>query len=125
MPDTPTRRPHYPGRDQLDVANTRFRRAVARLNREAGRHDPKLMPEVERIVREAAETLGRLAADAEAAENTSARHQAALKVQEDKLRAQLRPAARRGDHRAAGILARLDERSSGRRTVAPDDDDAA
>ncbi|MEW2610241.1 hypothetical protein AB0937_08525 [Streptomyces sp. NPDC047880] len=125
MPDAPTRRPHYPGRDQLDAANTRFRRAVARLYREAGRHDPKLMPEVERIVREAAETLGRLAADAEAAESTSARHQAALKAQEDKIRAQLRPAARRGDPRAAGILARLDQRPSGRRTSAPDDDDAA
>ncbi|MGW4021070.1 hypothetical protein [Streptomyces sp. NPDC005009] len=125
MPDTPTRRPNYPGRDQLDTANMRFRRAVTRLYREAGRHDPKLMPEVERIVREAAETLGRLAADAEAAENTSARHQAALKKQEDKLRAKLRPAARRGDLRAVSILARLDQRSARRPGAAPDDDDAA
>lgn len=112
MADTTTGRPHYPGREQLDNANMRFRRAVARLHREAGRHDPKLMPEVERIVAEAAETLGRLATDAEAAENTSARHQRALKAQEDRLRAQLRPAARRGDARAVSILARLDERSA-------------
>jgi hypothetical protein len=125
MPDTPTRRPNYPGRDQLDAANMRFRRAVARLYREAGRHDPKLMPEVERIVREAAEVLGRLAADAEAAENSSTRHQAALKAQEDKLRARLRPAARRGDPRAVDILARLDQRAARRPARASDDDDAA
>jgi hypothetical protein len=125
MPDAQTRRPNYPGRDQLDAANMRFRRAVARLYREAGRHDPKLMPEVERIVREAAETLGRLAVDAEAAENTSARHQAALKAQEDRLRAKLRPAARRGDPRAADILARLDQHASRRPAPVPDDDDAA
>ncbi|MGW1363510.1 hypothetical protein ACWCQP_39600 [Streptomyces chartreusis] len=123
MPDTPARKPGYPGREQLDTANMRFRRAVSRLHREAGRHDPKLMPEVARIVNEAAETLGRLAADAEAAENTSARHQAALKAQEDKLRAQLRPAARRGDVRALSILARLDERTA--RHTAPEPDDAA
>ncbi|MFD1660001.1 hypothetical protein ACFSL4_17810 [Streptomyces caeni] len=121
MPDTPTRKPNYPGREQLDAANARFRRAVSRLHREAGRHDPKLMPAVERIVLEAAETLGRLAQDAEAAENTSARHQAVLKAQEDKIRAQLRPAARRGDQRAVSILSRLDQRAARRPGPAPDD----
>ncbi|ULR50594.1 hypothetical protein [Streptomyces deccanensis] len=116
-----TANPQYPGRDQLDTANARFRRAISRLHREAGRHDPKLMPTVERIVREAADTLGRLAADAEAAESTSQRHQTDLKAQEDKLRATLRPAARRGDERAVSILARLDARTARRPGPAPDD----
>ncbi|MEU3413745.1 hypothetical protein ABZ760_21160 [Streptomyces sp. NPDC006658] len=114
-------KPAYPGRDQLDAANMRFRRALARLHREGVRHDPDLLPELERIVREAAETLGRLAADAEAAENTSQRHQAALKAQEDKIRAKLRPAARCGDPRAMQLLRRLDERAA--RSGRPADDD--
>lgn len=117
-----TAKPQYPGRDQLDTANARFRRAIARLHREAGRHDPKLMSEVERIVREAADTLGRLAQDAEQAEGASTRHQRALKAQEDKTRAILRKAGRRGDQRAVDMLARLDARAARR---GPHGDDAA
>ncbi len=109
-----TAKPAYPGRERLDVANQTFRRAVARLYREATRHDQSLLPTVEAIVTEAAETLGRLAADAMAAESTSQRHQKALKAQEDTLRATLRRAARRGSPFAAQQLQRLDERAARR-----------
>jgi hypothetical protein len=109
-----TAKPAYPGRERLDVANQTFRRAVARLYREATRHDQSLLPTVEAIVTEAAETLGRLAADAMAAESTSQRHQKALKAQEDTLRATLKRAARRGSPFAAQQLQRLDERAARR-----------
>ncbi|MEV5918944.1 hypothetical protein [Streptomyces sp. NRRL F-5527] len=109
-----TNKPAYPGRERLDVANAAFRRAVARLHREAVRHDQALLAPLEALVTEAAETLGRLAADASAAEASSQRHQKALKAQEDKLRATLRRAARRGSPFAEQQLQRLDERAARR-----------
>ncbi|WP_327662447.1 MULTISPECIES: hypothetical protein [unclassified Streptomyces] len=111
-----TSKPAYPGRDQLDTANQRFRRAVARLFREAVRHDDKLLPEVERIVREAAEVLGRLAVEAENAEELSQRHQAATKREEDKMRAALKKLSRNGENaRAAALLEQVEERAARRR----------
>ena len=100
--------PNYPGRPALDEANMRFRRALARLYREGARHDPTLIPQLEAVVREATKRLTTLAAKAEQAEGTSARHRAALKKEEDKTRATLRRAVRQGSTRAAAILARLD-----------------
>lgn len=106
MTDT-TARPAYPGRPELDAANMRFRRALARLHREASRHDPDLTPRLAAIVGEATEHLLRLAADAEAAEDGSARHRAALKAEEEKMRGALRKAARGGSLRAARMLEQL------------------
>ncbi|MFF9215508.1 hypothetical protein [Streptomyces viridosporus] len=115
-------KPAYPGRDQLDTANALFRRNVARAYREATRHDPKLLPDLERVVREAAEHLGRLAQDAQAVHDASSRIRAALKAQEDKTRATLRKAVRRGSPQAADMLRRLDEHAA--RRGRPADDDA-
>ena len=106
------KRPAYPGRDQLDAANMLFRRNLARAHREAARHDPSLLPDVERIAVEAANVLGRLAEDAQAVYDSSKRVQAGLKAAEDKTRAVLKKAARRGSTQAAAILTRLDERSA-------------
>lgn len=74
MTDTPPVRHGYPGRPELDAANMRFRRALARLHKEAARHDPELLPALTEIVGEATEHLLRLAGDAEAAEQGSARN---------------------------------------------------
>lgn len=68
----------YPGRPELDAANARFRRALARLYREGARHDASLLPSLTAIVGEATEHLLRLAGDAEAAENSSTRRRKAL-----------------------------------------------
>ncbi|MBT2450933.1 hypothetical protein J7F03_28435 [Streptomyces sp. ISL-43] len=125
MPNTPERPVPYPGRPELDQANARFRRAAARLHKEAVKHDPNLMPALSSIVAEAAEHLGRLAGDLEAAESSSARNKRVLKAAEDKMRATLRPAARRGDERAARLLARLDERQRRREQQGQNGDDAA
>ncbi|MEU1117810.1 MULTISPECIES: hypothetical protein [unclassified Streptomyces] len=113
--------PNYPGRPALDEANMRFRRALARLYREGARHDPSLIPQLEAVVSEATKRLTTLAVKAEKAEDGSVRHRAALKAQEDKLRATLRKGVRRGDARAAEILARLDARAAGHRRPADDD----
>lgn len=118
-------KPAYPGRPALDDANMRFRRGLARLHREAGRHDPALMPKLEAIVQRATEQLTALAAEAEQAEDSSARRQAAVKVEEDKMRAILRKGVRRGDPRAVAMLARLDERAGRRPQNGPDGDDTA
>ncbi|MCZ9337006.1 hypothetical protein NGM37_04340, partial [Streptomyces sp. TRM76130] len=72
---------------------------------------------LERVVREAAEHLGRLAQDAQAVEDSSARHRVALKAAEDRTRALLRKSVRRGGtgaERAAVLLARLDARGAER-----------
>lgn len=124
MPNTPTPKPGpYPGRTELDTANARFRRAVSRLHREAARHDPQLLPTLTSIVSEAAEHLQRLASDAEAAENCSARHKAALAAAEEKVRRTRHKGVRAGNPRAADLLARLDDRRS-RRSTGPSDDAA-
>lgn len=91
MPETPIP-PHagtakgYPGRPELDRANARFRRALARLWREGTRHDdPGTRAAVGPIVAEAVATLDRLTAAAATAEGNSARHRAALAREEAKL----------------------------------------
>ncbi|MEU3730293.1 hypothetical protein AB0E81_12900 [Streptomyces sp. NPDC033538] len=89
----------YPGRDRLDDANRRFRRALARLAREGRRHDPDLLAEVERIAAEAAGTLDRLATVAVKAEGNSGRHRAALEREQQNLDRITRKLARRGGAR--------------------------
>lgn len=91
MPDTPPP-PHagtakgYPGRPELDRANARFRRALARLWREGTRHDdPGTRAAVGPIVAEAVAVLDRLTVAAETAAGNSARHRAALAREADKL----------------------------------------
>jgi hypothetical protein len=91
MPDTPIP-PHagttkgYPGRPELDRANARFRRALARLWREGTRHDdPDTRAAVGPIAAEAVAVLDRLTAAATAAEGNSARQRAALAREADKL----------------------------------------
>ena len=110
--DTPRTRPTYPGRDPLNEASARARRAFAAVFREGRRHDPKLLPELEKLVVEAAETLARIATDAEALEQSSARHQRTLKAQEDRNRALLKKAVRGGSQRAVAILQRMDEQAA-------------
>lgn len=112
--DTPRTRPTYPGRDPLNEASARARRAFAAVFKEGRRHDPKLLPALERLVVEAAETLARIATDAEALEQSSARHQRVLKAQEDRNRALLKKAARGGSARAVAILQRMDEQAARR-----------
>lgn len=76
----------YPGRDRLDAANMRFRRAVARLHREGVRHqDAETAAKVGPIVARAEAVLRELAAEAEQAADNSARHLAALAKEEAKL----------------------------------------
>ncbi|MCP3769503.1 hypothetical protein [Streptomyces sp. MAR25Y5] len=93
----------YPGRDRLDNANRGFRRALARLAREGRRHDPELLPEVERIATEAADHLERLAKDATEAEGNSARHRAALAREQESLTRTLRKLSRSNPTLAARI----------------------
>lgn len=100
----------YPGRERLNAANSCLRRALARLYREAVRHDRELLPRVQQLAGEAAETLERLAAAAEAAEDSSARHQAALKAEREKLERIARKAARTGSPRARQLLERIERR---------------
>ncbi|MET7900350.1 hypothetical protein ABZS86_02355 [Streptomyces sp. NPDC005355] len=120
MSNTP--KPAYPGRAELDAANMHFRRAVARLNREAKRHDPSLLPRLAAIVAEATEHLTRLANDAQTAEDSSERHRKALAEAETRMQRTLRKAVRQGSPHAARLLARMDDR----RTAggAPPDDAA-
>ncbi|SFD61783.1 hypothetical protein [Streptomyces aidingensis] len=104
MPDTPTgnsgsfvrRSRGYPGRDRLDAASMRFRRAVARLHREGQRSDPQTAAKLGPIVAEAEAVLLRLAERAEKAENESARNRRLLAEEEARLDRLLRRAARRG-----------------------------
>jgi hypothetical protein len=93
MPDSPTAPPAhvgtpkgYPGRPELDAANARFRKALARLWREGTRHDDAdTRAAVAPITAEAVAVLDRLTDAATAAENNSARHRAALAQEKDKL----------------------------------------
>jgi hypothetical protein len=76
----------YPGRPELDAANARFRKALARLWREGTRHnDPDIRAAVAPITAEAVAVLDRLTDAAVAAEGNSARHRAALAREEAKL----------------------------------------
>ncbi|MEU8535461.1 hypothetical protein [Streptomyces parvulus] len=120
---TTTNRTTYPGRDDLNKASARARRAFAAVFKEGRRHDPQLLPELARLVAEAAETLNRIASDAEALEQTSARHQRELKRHEDRARANLRKVQRLGGanaDRATRLLARLDAHTAGRGRPADD-----
>ncbi|MFP8882618.1 hypothetical protein [Streptomyces mangrovi] len=109
-PETPNpgRKP-YPGRSELETAYARFRRAVSRLNKEATRHDAALLPRLEAIVTEAAQHLDRLAVEAQKAEDSSARHRAALAREKEKTTAVLRKAVRQGSPHAGRILARIEQ----------------
>ncbi|MFG2671165.1 hypothetical protein [Streptomyces sp. NPDC048445] len=103
MPDTPaqpfTRRTRgYPGRDQLDAANMRFRKAVARLAREGAR-DPATAVKLPPIIAEAVQTLDRLTAEAADAEGNSERHRVALAAEAEKLARLQRRLGRRGGAR--------------------------
>ena len=111
---TPAVRHGYPGRPELDAANMRFRRALARLHKEGARHDPKLLADLEAIVGEAVEHLLRLAHDAEAAEDNSQRHVKAVEVAEDGLRRSLAKAGHRGRPGSVALLATLDARQKSR-----------
>ncbi|MDX2703950.1 hypothetical protein PV350_13920 [Streptomyces sp. PA03-6a] len=112
MPETtkPRQRATYPGRTELDAAESRLRRALARCGREAARHDPKLIPKLAEIVGEATEHILRVAADIEALESTSARHRRDLEQAEEGMKRVLQRAARRGSPQAARMLARMQER---------------
>lgn len=103
MPDAPaqpfTRRSRgYAGRDQLDAANMRFRKAVARLARE-GDKDPDTAAKLPPIIAEAVQTLDRLATAAIEAEGNSARHRAAMAREQAKLDRLTRKLTRRGGAR--------------------------
>ncbi|MBT2397231.1 hypothetical protein [Streptomyces sp. ISL-100] len=89
MPDTPAepfirRHRGYPGREQLDAVNMRFRRAVARLARE-GAKDPATAAKLAPIIAEAVEALERLTAQASQAEGSSAGHRGAMEREQAKL----------------------------------------
>ncbi|MFI1726901.1 hypothetical protein [Streptomyces sp. NPDC020489] len=118
---TPAQHPTYPGRDDLNKASARARRAFAAVFKEGRRHDPKLLPDLAQLVAEAAETLNRIASDAEALEQASARHQRALKAQQDKTRALLRKAQRSGSTRGVATLERIDAYLTEQRVPGRDD----
>lgn len=105
----------YPGRDRLDAANRQFRRALARLAREGRRHDPELLPVVERIATEAAGTLDRLAKDATEAEGKSARHRAALAREQKNLTRTLRQLSRSNPALAARLARGIAEQDGAAR----------
>ncbi|WP_432104875.1 hypothetical protein [Streptomyces sp. bgisy091] len=94
-PASPPEPGPYPGRARLDTANARFRRGLARLRKEA-RHDATLITRHEEILTKAAGALEDLAAEAEAAEQTSERHRKALAAESQKLTRTLRRAVRQG-----------------------------
>ncbi|MEU0219419.1 hypothetical protein ABZ281_31920 [Streptomyces sp. NPDC006265] len=104
--DPAIRKTPYPGRTELDTANRRFRRAVARLHREALRTNKDLLPVVAAIVEDATATLDALASQAERT------------TMEEPSRRKLRQAVRGGSTRAAMLLVKLDtalvERVAGR-----------
>lgn len=104
--DPAVRKTPYPGRTELDTANRQFRKAIARLHREALRTNKDLVPVVAAIVQDATDTLTALAQQAE---------QTTL---EEPTRRKLRKAVRGGSARAAMILVKLDtalmERVAGR-----------
>ncbi|MFH8471976.1 hypothetical protein [Streptomyces sp. NPDC018000] len=74
----------YPGREELDAVNMRFRRALARLARE-GTKDPATAAKLAPIIAEAVRTLERLTAKATEAEGNSARNRAAMEREQANL----------------------------------------
>ncbi|WP_157877412.1 hypothetical protein [Streptomyces odonnellii] len=110
----------YPGRPELDAANARFRRALARLRKEA-RHDPALIARHAAFAAEATRELERLAVEAEQAEQDSERHRKALAAENEKLTRTLRRAVRQG---APGARRMLDQHLAdiARQNGRPDDD---
>ena len=103
----------YPGRDQLDQASMRFRRAVTRLHRE-GLKDPVTAAKLGPIITEAVAALDSLAQRAQKAENESARNRAMLAREQEKLERVLRKGARQGSPRAAELLRSFTTRREGR-----------
>lgn len=97
MPHDPEiRKIPYPGRTELDTANRRFRKSIARLHREGLRTNKTLIPVVAAIVEDATTTLDRLAGQAETTTYTEPARRKALQA-----------VRRTGSPRAAEILARL------------------
>jgi hypothetical protein len=94
--DPAVRKAPYPGRDGLDAANRRFRKAIARLHREGLRTNADLIPVTAAIVEDATTTLNSLASQAETTTYTEPTRRTALKA-----------VRRNGSPRAAEILARL------------------
>lgn len=92
------------GRAELDAAWARFRRGTARLAREGRRSDPETLAKLGPIVAEATRVLDRLADEAQAAEDSSARNRRLLAEVEQKATRVLRKLARQGDPRAVRML---------------------
>ncbi|MBT2391641.1 hypothetical protein J7E87_19935 [Streptomyces sp. ISL-1] len=134
MPDTPDTPPrsgsrggrHYPGRTELDAANARFRRTVAKVFRDK---DPQTSAKAEALVREAAAALDAVTVKANKALEESAVHKAAMARLEAKATRALRGSVRRAQARGEApnpTVVRLLERGLGRRPEnGPQGDDAA
>ncbi|MFF9861129.1 hypothetical protein [Streptomyces tendae] len=102
------------GREELDAAWGRFRKAITDLLRE-GLRSPDVLPALTPIVKEATVTLQRLTKEARAATAGSKRKREASA--EGKLRKALVSASGKGSARAAALLEQLEaeRRSRGRR----------
>lgn len=134
MPDTPDTTPrsgsrggrHYPGRPELDAANARFRRTVAKVFRDK---DPQTSAKAEALALEAAAALDAVTAKANRALEDSAHHKAAMVKLEAKATRALRTSVRRAEERGQApnpAVVRLLERGVGRRPEnGPHGDDAA
>ncbi|MGW7195997.1 hypothetical protein [Streptomyces chryseus] len=92
----PGQRPRYPGRAELDAADSHLRRTVSRLARQK---DPATAAKAGPLVAEAAAALYAVAAKANAAIAESPTHQAAM---------------RRADRKLARAVDRLGPGSAGR-----------
>lgn len=100
----------YPGRDQLDQASMRLRRAVARLHRE-GQLDPETAAKLGPIVGAAARSWDELAREAEKAADGSKRNRDRLAKAQAALDRKLARTVRQG--RVPESLRRRAEGSAG------------
>lgn len=100
------RSPEFQGRDVLDEAWGKFRKAGVDLLREAAR-SPEAMAAHAKITKEAAAVLTRLAVESRKATAESRRKRAVSA--EDRLRRVLRKGVRGGSDAAQRMLQRLDE----------------
>lgn len=80
----------YPGREELNEANMRFRAALTQLHRE-GVRDPKTAAKLLPLVEEAVQVLERLTTDALVAAGNSERWRAAAAAEAAKAVAVLKP----------------------------------
>ncbi|MEU7380943.1 hypothetical protein AB0A91_13210 [Streptomyces sp. NPDC042207] len=106
-PLPPRRTPEFDGRDALDAAWARFRKATADLLRE-GLLSPDVLPALTPIVKEATTTLTRLTREAHKAAAGSKRRQKARGDREARLRRMLGRAAGQGSPAAERMLRGLD-----------------